>query len=393
MSTNAITPTGLTIQTYADIVAEILNGTPDFPGMYAIYGPYINVNPNSPDGQMVNIVALAKEDMLQLISQVNSGFDPDQAVGTILDQRCAINGVTRLAGTYTEQYVSVTATQATTINGLDTAPAAPFTVADSAGNQFQLVNTYAFVGAGTQSLLFRAALLGAVLTSINTITSIVTPTLGILSVNNPLAASSTGTNEQTDASLRIARRKAISKASRGFEESIASNVSQVDGVTSVTVIENNTSGTVGGVPAKSIWVIVAGGAAADIATAINNSRSLGVGMFGATTQTVTNPDGSTIAIKFDYATPQNLFISFAYTVVTGSDPGGAFLSAQIAALLTFDPGESAVASVITALVQGVAPGISITSMGVSNTAGSYVAIKAPTGANYQWVVSAANIVT
>ena len=393
MSTNAITPTGLTIQTYADIVSEILNGTAAFAGMYSIYGPNINVNPNSPDGQMVNIVALAKEDMLQLIQQVNASFDPDQAVGTVLDQRCAINGAVRTAGTYTETNVNVTASQAATLQGLDLYPSAPFTVADAAGNQYQLVTTYVFSGAATTALAFQAALLGAVQTVINTITTIVTPQLGITSVNNPTAASVTGVNEQSDASLKIARRQAISKASRGFQESIFDGVAQVAGVTSVQVYENNTSGTVGGIPAYSIWVIVAGGAQLAIATAINNARSLGVGMKGSTTQVVTNPDASTITIAFDYAIPQNLFISFGYTVVTGSDPGGAFLAAQIAANLTYAPGQTAVASVITALVQAIAPNLSITSMGVSNTAGSYLATKAPTDNQHQWVVSASNIVT
>ena len=217
MSTNALTPTGLTIQTSADILNELLNGATGFPGMYAIYGLNININPNSPDGQMLNIIALSKEDMLQLIQQVNAQFDPDQAVGTILDQRCAINGIIRTPGTYTQQYVSVTASQAATLQGLDLYPLTPFTVADSAGNQYQLVNTYNFSGSGTQPLLFQAALLGAVQVSINTITTIATPTLGITSVNNPLPVTSVGTNEQTDAALRIARRQAISKASRGFQ--------------------------------------------------------------------------------------------------------------------------------------------------------------------------------
>lgn len=391
MSVNAITPTGLTIQTITDILNELVAG------MQAIYGPNINVNPNSPDGQMLNIVALAKEDSLQLIQQVNASFDPDQAVGTVLDQRCAINGVLRTEGTFTQQAVSVTSSQAATLQGLDLSPASPFTVSDSAGNQFQLVTTFSFVSAGTSSLTFEAALIGAVQTTINTITTIVTPQLGITSVNNPLAASSVGVNEQTDASLKIARRNGISKASRSFQESVFDNVAQVAGVTSVQVYENSTGSpiTIQGITlvANSILVIVAGGAQLAVATAINNGRSLGVAMNGGTTQVVTNPDGSTITIAFDYAIAQNLFISFAYTVVSGSDPGGTFLANQIAAHVTFQPGQTAVASVISAFVQSVAPNISITSMGVSNTAGSYVATKLPTDAQHQWVVSASNIVT
>jgi hypothetical protein len=279
------------------------------------------------------------------------------------------------------------------LQGLDLFPAAPFTVADTAGNQYQLVNTYNFSGAGTTSLLFQAALIGAVTPTINTITAIVTPTLGVTSVINPLAVSSLGVNEQTDASLRIARRQAISKASRGFQESILSNVAQVAGVTSVQVWENPGTGAAHGVPSNSIWVIVAGGAALGIATAINNSRSLGVGMYGSTTQNVTNPDGSVIAITFDYATPENLYISFAYTVITGNDPGGAYLAAQIASNLSYAPGQLAVASAITALVQQIAPNISITAMSVGNAPSPTNPTATPSAVNYQWVVSASNITT
>ena len=397
MSVNAITPTGLTIQTYADVVAEILNGTSTFAGMYSIYGANINVNPNSPDGQMVNIVALAKEDMLQLIQQVNASFDPDQAVGTVLDQRCAINGIVRTAGTYTQTNVSVTATQAATLQGLDLYPAAPFTVSDSAGNQFKLVTTYAFSGAGTQALAFQAALIGAVQTVVGTITVIVTPQLGISTVNNLTAATVTGVTGQTDASLKIARRQAINMASRGFLESINDLVAQVAGVTSVKVYENPTGSpvTIQGITlaANSILVIVAGGDPVAVATAINNSRPPGVPMNGSTTETITLPDGSTVVIAFDAAIAQQLYISFSYSVVTGSDPGGPYLANQIAANITFNPGDTAVASAISAYVQSIAPGIAITMNGVSNTAGSYLATKLPTDAQHQWVISAANIVT
>jgi hypothetical protein len=52
-----------------------------------------------------------------------------------------------------------------------------------------------------------------------------------------------------------------------------------------------------------------------------------------------------------------------------------------------------VASDITALVQGIAPGISITAMKVGTAPSPSNDTLAPTGKNYQWVVSAANIAT
>ena len=129
MATNSISSSGLSIQTLADIISEILNGAPGYPGLKAIYGADINVDPNSPDGQMINLFAQGKIDVLEMLQSIYDSFDPDQAVGTVLDQRCAINGAVRTAGTYTETNVNVTASQAATLQGLDLYPSAPFTVA------------------------------------------------------------------------------------------------------------------------------------------------------------------------------------------------------------------------------------------------------------------------
>ena len=117
---NLIDQTGITIQTLPQIIDEILNGTADYPGMFQIYGANINVNPNSPDGQMIAIVAQAKLDMLEFIAQVFASFDPDQAIGVVLDQRCSINGVAREAGTYTITPVTVTVDRAVTAGRFDT---------------------------------------------------------------------------------------------------------------------------------------------------------------------------------------------------------------------------------------------------------------------------------
>ena len=72
MATNSVGPTGITIQTREDIVAEITAG------MQAIYGAGINLNPNTPDGQMINLIAQAKEDVLEMVMSVAASMDPDQ---------------------------------------------------------------------------------------------------------------------------------------------------------------------------------------------------------------------------------------------------------------------------------------------------------------------------
>jgi len=393
MPTNAIDASGLQIQTSDEIVAEILNGTPDYPGMYAVYGSDINVDPNSPDGQMINIIAQAKLDVLQFLQQIYNSMDPDQAVGVSLDQRCAINGVFRQAGSYTVTNITLVVDRALTLAGLDTAPDAPFTVSDASGNQFQLITTYVFSAAGTQALAFQAKTLGAVQTIPNTITTVVTITLGILSVNNPTAATSIGLAEETDYNLRIRRSNSVALPSKGFLSGLYGALIDTVGVTSAVVLENDTNAPdSNGVPAHSIWCIVTGGALVDIANVIYTKRNAGCGMKGAVTYSITQVDGTTFVVLFDRPTNENLYISFNTAAVTGT-VDRVYIRNQLLALLSYSIGQSADASAITALLKSIAPNVAFSNVSVSGDGSTYFGgLLAPTAVNYQFQLAAARII-
>lgn len=389
---NVIDANGISIQTLADILDEILNGTADFSGVFQIYGPDINVLPNSPDGQFINVFAQAKLDMLELIQQIFTSFDPDQAIGVQLDQRCALNGVVRNAGTYTVTNVTVTVTQAITLPGLDTAPDAPFTVSDASGNQYQLIVAHAFGGAGSTALAFQSVVLGEVTPALNTITNIVTLLLGVASVNNPGAATTIGTNEESDFSLRIRRARSVALPSKGYYQGLIAALTVIPGVTSINLLENVTDTVDGnGIPGHSIWTIVAGGTDAEVADAIYVKRNAGCGMKGAVVVVVTQVDGTTFPIKFDRPQAENLWISFDVAAVTGT-VDAVYIRAQLLSQLTYDIGQKAVISDIVARVMALAPNASVTSEGVSPDNVTYSALLAPTGVNYQFATASARII-
>ena len=389
---NTIDQTGITIQTLPQIIDEILNGTADYPGMYQIYGANINVAPNSPDGQMIAIVAQAKLDMLEFIAQVFASFDPDQAIGVVLDQRCAINGVAREAGTYTITPVTVTVDRALTLAGLDTAPTAPFTVSDAAGNQYQLVAANVFTVAGSAVLNFQAATLGAVTPTLNNITNIVTITLGVTGVNNPTAATTIGTNEESDYSLRIRRAKSVALPSKGFFEGLWGALLDTAGVTSVNLLENYGATTdANGIPSHSIWAIVAGGTNADVANVIYIKRNAGCGMKGGVSVNVTQVDGSIAIMKFDRPTTEPLWISFNVAAITGVVDANA-IRRYLLQQLSYQIGQSADASTINSLVKTFAPNASVSLLGVSADNVTYVELLAPTAVNYQFAISSTHII-
>jgi uncharacterized phage protein gp47/JayE len=306
---NNLDASGLTVASTTEILNNIIAA------YQTIYGPGINVGPNSPDGQALNILAQAINDNLQLLVQVYNSFAIDAAFGTVLDQRVAMSGLARVQGTYTLAYVSVTATTALSIPGQDVLTANPnaqvFTVADQAGNQFQLQTSYAFSGAGTQSLAFVCTTLGQIETTPNTITTIITATPGISAVNNPTTASDIeGIPEETDPQLKIRQANSYFLQAVAPADAIrAALLSDVPGCVDAYVVENDTASPVLGVPAYGLEIIVNGGQPAAIAQAIYVKKNPGCALTGSQSFAVVRPQGNTATMRWNNAVSQPLYVA------------------------------------------------------------------------------------
>lgn len=358
---NSISSTGLTTVTQTELVTNFTTAYQN------IYGSSINLASNSPDGQMMMTFIQAVLDIANFLTQIYNSFDPDNAVGTVLDQRVAINGIQRQAGTFTITNVTLTLSQSVNLFGLDQTAQQVYTVADNAGNQWQLQTTQLGV-TGTQTYAFQAANPGAVLTTPNTITVPVTIVLGVTTINNPTTYSTLGINAETDAALRIRRLQSVSLASQGYYAGLLAALQNINGVTSAFVYENLTSVTnASGVPGHSIWVIVAGSPAASaVANAIYTKRNAGCGMFGSITFVITQVDGSSFVVLWDSITAQNLFIAFTVSSVNGTTPS------NIAAILTglptiYAPGVFAEVNInqLATYVQQIDPNTLVTNAGFS----------------------------
>lgn len=290
--------------------------------MQSIYGADITLTSDSPDGQLLNLFIQSILDVQDLITQVYNQFDPDNAIGVVLDQRVAQNGIQRQAGTFTVTNMTIVTSAALNLYGLDQTIEPTFTVSDNAGNLWELQNTQTIGGSGTYVFSFQAALPGANLTIPNTITTSVTVVLGVTSVNNPTTYTTLGVNEESDAELKVRRQKSVSLASQGYLAALLAALENTPGVSSAQVYENTTAITDSdGIPGHSIWVIVAGSALAlDIATAIYQKRNAGVGMKGDTSYTLTQVNGQPFTLYWDGVSPQNLFISFTASSVNGTTP-------------------------------------------------------------------------
>lgn len=388
---NVLDANGLQVATTNEILANLIAA------YQAIYGADINVDANSPDGQALNILARAIQDNLQLLVQVYNSFAVDSAFGIVLDQRVAMSGIVRNQGTYTIAYVEVTATQALTLPGQDVLIGDPtaqvFTVSDTAGNQFQLVDSYSFSGAGTVSLQFASVTIGQIQTTPNTIQTIVTVTLGIASANNPTTASDVeGIPEETDPQLKIKQAKSYFLQAVAPADAIRAALLAVSGCVDAYVAENDTASPALGVPAHGLWIIVNGGSPVNIATAIYRKKNPGCALTGAQSYSVVRPQGNTALMQWDNALVETLYVrATLYPRIPGQSFDVTADGIALAAALTYKLGQNPNSGDIALAMSVIEPLAIVTDAQVSVDGTVWEQIVTPSDFQHYFLLTAARV--
>ena len=401
---NSLDANGLVINTQDEIIANL---TAYF---QATYGSDINLESSSPDGQLINILAQEMYDLLSLINDAYNSMDPDSAYGVGLDRVCAMSGTGRGPATQTTAPVLITADQALTLEGASIRTVSPeavvFTVQDTAGNPFELVNSYVFSGAASTSLTFQAVVLGAVQVIVNTITKQTTPTVGITAVNNPsVAAVIVGVDEETDANLRIRRASMYKLASVSPAESMRAALMEpynlgirgvVPGATDVLITENDTGSTVGVVPAHSLYAVIKqlsnAAQAAAIAAIQYKTKAPGCGMYGGVTEVYTTPSGSSFTGTWDWAVALRLYAKFTIVPRIASITfGTAAVAADLSAYLRWKLKQKATIGDLILAMNALYPDAILTVVGVSLNNSSWTDTVTPSELKNYFTLAAADI--
>lgn len=386
---NQIDANGIQINTYAQTVSDIVNGNANAPGFVQIYGSDIQVESNSPDGQMINIFALAEQDTLQLLVAIYNSFNPDAAVGVSLDSISQIAGLVRKAGVYTQVVVNVVASSAINLSGLDTA--SPYTVSDANGNLFYLI-TSASLLVGSNPLNFQAANVGFIQVLANTITQQVTIVAGVTSVNNPAIPYQQGSNQETDANFRLRRQASTSFPAQGPLQALYAGLNAIPNINQAVIYENITNSTDGdGIPAHSIWVICDGGDADDIGEAIYRYRSLGIGMKGAVSVNITQIDGSIFVVKYDVAVNQNLYLRATLTSINGGSIDNTAIKDGLVQNYLFTINQEADITTLDGQIRAINPNVVCSVLGVSADGSSWVNLLSPTVKKNKFVLDQSRI--
>ncbi|WP_301691693.1 baseplate J/gp47 family protein [Klebsiella pneumoniae] len=291
-----------------------------------IYGSDAYLEPDSKDGQMVALVALAIHDANNTAIAVYRSFSPATALGDALTSNVKINGITRRAATNSTVDLLLTGTVGTTItNG---------SVRDTNSVVWNLPATVVIGSDGTVVATATCANSGAVAAVAGSVNGINTPTRGWASVTNPLAAT-VGVAAETDAALRVRQSQSVALASLTPFDAVDGAIANVEGVTRHKLFENDQEVTdSNGLPPHSISAIVEGGDATEIASTIRSVKGQGVSTYGTTSVVVTDKYGNPYTIRFSRPVDVPIYVSITLKALTGySSQVGDEIKAAVAAYI------------------------------------------------------------
>lgn len=248
----------------------------------AAFGGGLNPAPETPQGQLAvstaAIIGYGNDVFLNMTRQ----FDPAYAEGRMQDGLGRIYFLER-------DPAEPTVVQAVCTGAAGTVISVGSLARSIAGDTYSSTQEGTIPAEGSITLPFACTVPGPVVCAANSLTTIYRTVPGWDTVNNPTEGV-LGRYVESRAEFEDRRSASVALNAIGSIPAIRATVLNVENVLDAYVRDNYTSDpeTVGGVEiaANSLFVCVAGGAAADIAKAIWRKKSPGCGYTGTTTETV-----------------------------------------------------------------------------------------------------------
>lgn len=274
-----------------------------------IYGQDINLEQNSPDGQLLGIITNEIYDLQTLILHIYNSFDPDLAQGVELNKLLKLIAQTRRASTKSIVDITIVANENVILPS-------DYTIIDENKNEW-VINAETTLISGTNIVSFNAVNFGAIEASANTINDVVTVFPEIISVNNALPAE-VGRDEESDVLLRKRRNNLLSVNSNSTIAGVYSKLFLLDTVTDAVIYENatDTYDALKDLNAHTLWCIIDGGSIDEITKIIATDKTIGTDLKGTVSNNYVEiflkADGTTRTlthtVKFDRPTEIPLYI-------------------------------------------------------------------------------------
>lgn len=290
-----LTENGFIVPTFEEVRADV---EADYK---AKYGESINTRSDSVFGMMIDIAA---ERELVLWQEIDSVYNSQyaSASGTSLDQVLALTGVTRLLPAKSTSKATITGTGGTVLP-----PGRVFSV-DSTGARWVIPSQVTIPGGGSISdVAVESEDYGAINALATDTFTIETQVSGWTAISLDEDAT-LGNLLEKDSEARVRRDVLLRALGSGSLPALAARLTEVDGVTSASVAENDTDATVGGLVAHSLKAIVQGGTGPDIAQAIFDNKPIGIATNGTQSEVIVDQFGNNHTIKYDRPTSIPIFV-------------------------------------------------------------------------------------
>lgn len=289
-----LTAAGFELKRLETILTEINDA------MKAIFGENLNVDPESPDGQVNGVMAETFANLWELAQLVYDAYIPSNSTGVPLSELVQLNAILRKQELPSTVTLSVTGTNGTFI------PLGSLASTDD-GTVFSTDAEITIAG-GVGSSASTATETGPLTAVAGTITNIDTPITGWDTVTNA-ADATVGQYVETDSELRARRIRSIETTATSVLESILAAVLEIEDVEDAKIFDNETDIVdPDGLDPHSFLVVVEGGDDTEIAQVIYNKKPLGIPTNGTTTEVIVDSQGYNHDIKFSRPTPIDIYV-------------------------------------------------------------------------------------
>jgi len=347
-----VTEQGFTVKSAAEITADL---DAKFVGTF---GSQFDTSAESPDGQLIGVVAKLLEDVWQQAEGAYNAYSPSNAYGVGLDKVAEINGITRITNLPTSVAITLSGTAGTVVP-------AGYIVKTVDGLEFATVAVAVIPAIVTAKCTTQ----GAIRILANEVHVLTTAIAGLTGATN-LEPGITGIVREEDPAFRARRENSTISRGTSSIDAIYEGVKSLN-LPYIAIIENTTSATVDGVPANSFLVVVEGGTPAEVSQVIYDNKPQGITSYGSIVTVVNDSKGYPHNIGISRPTPIDISVTTSITNLPGASVDSATLvkAAIVDYVNNLNISEDVYWSYFFSAILEVVPNIKINSLQIKFTVG------------------------
>ena len=301
-----VTEQGFTTKSAAEITADL---DAKFVGTF---GSQFDTSAESPDGQLIGVVAKLLGDVWQQAEGAYNAYSPSNAYGVGLDKVAEINGITRITNLPTSVAITFSGTAGTVVP-------AGYIVKTVDGLEFATVAVAVIPAIVTAKCTTQ----GAIRILANEVHVLTTAIAGLTGATN-LEPGITGIVREEDPAFRARRENSTISRGTSSIDAIYEGVKSLN-LPYIAIIENTTSATVDGVPANSFLVVVEGGTPAEVSQVIYDNKPQGITSYGSIVTVINDSKGYPHNIGISRPTPIDISVTTSITNLPGASVDSATL--------------------------------------------------------------------